>query len=155
MRQGVPTGLSQWAPRWEFLYDIAVLQVDWIEAAYTPGRHVPLVKKAIWHVELEIAGNGTDVAEDASKLQVGRAENVLLIAKQTTQVDPGKWLEFLGKVLRGVEGNVFLALLPSYAGSAQGAKHWISKKIAVELYRCDSGDGAPQHLSNVAWPKKT
>ena len=68
--------------RWEFLYDIAVVNVEWIDAAFAIKKTVPLIKNAIWLVKSEVADDGTKVGEDASKLRIGRSENTLLIAAQ-------------------------------------------------------------------------
>ena len=87
----LPTGVSGW-PRWEFLHDVAVVELAYTDAAFardvnSPSgkRQVAVVEKAVWQVESEISGNGTKVAEDASKLRVGFAMNKLLVACLTGQ----------------------------------------------------------------------
>ena len=134
-KAGVPSGIKRWACRWEFLYDIAVVNVEWIDAAFAIKKTVPLIKNAIWLVEFEVADDGTKVGEDASKLRIGRSENTLLIAAQTTQHDPDKWRKFLGKCLRNVVGEVFIALVPSYAANSAEAKQWLNKTVTIMLYR--------------------
>jgi hypothetical protein len=145
-KDGVPTGV--WKGRWEFLYDVAVLKMDEIDAAYAHGRKVPLATQAIWLVESEIAGDGNQVAEDASKLRIANSENTLLIAARTTQGHPEKWLDFLGKCMSGIGGNVFIALVPSYSGGSSASGEWRNKQIEIALYRCASGTPVPQEIAS-------
>jgi hypothetical protein len=88
---GVPSGIGNWS-RWEFLHDVAVVGWEMTDAAFARDltrpsgkRAVPIVTRAIWQVESELAGDGTKVAEDASKLRVSLAENKLLVAGLTRQ----------------------------------------------------------------------
>lgn len=137
---GVPSGVKKWGGRWEFQCDVSVVELDWIPAPYATKKKikttVPIIKKAIWLVESELAGNGTTVAEDASKLRIGRSENTLLIAARTSQSDPNKWLEFLRKTLRDVDGAVFIALLPSYALKSSQSNQWIGKTVEPAVFKC-------------------
>ncbi len=94
-RAGVPIGIKKWSGRWEFLYDVAVVNVEYIDAPFAHDTKIPLITDAIWLVEFEVAGDGTKVGEDVSKLRIARSENTLLIAAQATQRHPEKWLESL------------------------------------------------------------
>jgi hypothetical protein len=58
-RAGVPAGIKRWSGRWEFLYDIAVVNVEWIDAAFKLETKIPIITNAIWLVESEVAGDGT------------------------------------------------------------------------------------------------
>jgi len=143
---GCPTGIKGWR-RWEYLYDIAVVGVAKIPAPYALGSASPTpldvsyVTGAIWLVESEVALNGREIAIDASKLRLARSENLLLVAARTTQEDEAAWLKYLGLSLAGCEGEVFLAMLPSYASRKAGRIHWWEMTASIVLYSC-SGDGA-------------
>jgi hypothetical protein len=143
---GVSSGIKAWR-RWEFMYDVAVVRVSNVPAAYAMDvgdqsgrRSVAMATEAIWLVESEVAKDGTEVAIDASKLWVGRAENSLFIAAQTTREDKGPWLNFLGRALAGVQGNVYLAIIPSYASGQASAAHWWDQTVDIVLY-CRQPDG--------------
>ena len=117
---GVPTGIRGWR-RWEFLHDIAVVEWKMTEAAFARDpafpsgkRPLPVVARAIWQVESELAGDGAKVAEDASKLNVCLAENKLLVACLTTQRAQQRWLDFLARTMAGTDGARFIALIPNY-----------------------------------------
>ena len=145
-RAGVPTGIKKWSGRWEFLYDVAVVNVEYIDAPFALGTKIPLITDAIWVVESEVAGDGTKVGEDVSKLRIARSENTLLIAAQPAQRRLEKWLEFLATCLRGVRGEVFIALVPSYAANSAGAKQWLNKTVTMMLYRCVPENPNPQKI---------
>jgi hypothetical protein len=149
-RAGVPAGIKRWSGKWEFLYDIAVVNVEWIDAAFKLKGKIPLITTAIWLIESEIARDGTKVGEDVSKLRIDRSENTLLIAAQTTHRNSDKWLEFLGKCLRGVDGEVFIALVPSYAASSPGAKQWLNKTVTIMLYRCGPDNPNPKKIASIS-----
>jgi hypothetical protein len=150
-KHSVPSGIEGWR-RWEFLYDVAVVAITKVDAAYARDtedklvpRAVPFVQSAIWLVESEVALNGTEIAIDASKLRLARSQNLLFIAAQTGQNDRKKWLRFLGEALAGCEGNVFLALIPSYASGNSASQHWQDKAGEIAIYRCGP-DGSPPTL---------
>lgn len=140
---GVSTGIPKWS-RWEFLHDVAVVEWELTAAAYAKDRgnpleprSIPIVTRALWQVESEMAGNGTQVAEDASKLRVCTAANKLLIASFTGQRDQRPWLEFLARTMSGTDGNHFIALAPRY-GDERGYAQWKTRLARLDLYRCGS-----------------
>lgn len=148
MRAGVPLGIKKWT-RWEFLYDVAVVNVEYIDAPFAHDNKTPLVRDAIWIVESEVALDGTQVAEDASKLRIARSENTLLIAAQPAQRHTEKWLEFLATCLRAVHGEVFIALVPSYATDSAEATQWLNRTVTVMLYRCVPENQHPQKIFEI------
>lgn len=138
---GVPSGIKSWG-LWEFMYDVSVVRVSATNAAYakvkgkpsTPAR-VPFAHQAVWLVESEVAKNGTEVAIDASKLRMGQARYKLLIAAHASRPDPEPWRNFLGDTLRGIQGEAFVGLLPSYSSVMASSKKWWMKKAEIALYR--------------------
>ncbi len=145
--EGVPTGIRGWS-RWEFLHDVAVVEWEMTGAAFawdltSPSdrrpRPLPVVTKAIWQVESELAGDGTKVAEDASKLRVCLAENKLLVASLTRR-SKQKWLNFLARTMSGIDGGVFIALVPNY-GRPRGYAQWKGLSVPFEIYRCGPKPG--------------
>ncbi len=149
-RDGAPIGIKKWSGRWEFLYDVAVVNVEYIDAPFARATKIPLITDAIWVVESEVAGDGTKVGEDASKLRIARSENTLLIAAQTAHGRSEKWLEFLARCLRGVRGEVFIALVPSYAANSAGAEQWLNKTVTIMLYRCVPENPNPQKIASIS-----
>ncbi len=126
---GVPTGIRRWS-RWEFLHDVAVVGWDFTDAPYardktdpSKPRQIPIVARALWQVESEIAADGTQVAEDASKLKISTAANKPLIASFTGQREEQPWLDFLARTISGADGNRFVALVPNYK-SDRGYAQW-------------------------------
>jgi hypothetical protein len=141
---GVPTGIPQWA-RWEFLHDIAVVEWECALAAYARAindplqpRQIPIVTRALRQVESEIAGNGTQVAEDISKLVISSGANKLLVASYTRQYDERPWLEFLVRSMSRIDGDSFVALVPNY-GAALGYGWWKAQTATACLYKCHFG----------------
>jgi hypothetical protein len=144
---GLQSGISNWK-RWEMLYDVTVAEIEWLNAPYQSGTSVPIIRRAIWEVESEIANSAMEVAEDFSKLRLGKAENRLFVAARTLQPDPQKWLRFFARASLGMDGPVFLALVPSYAGSAKDRSFWKSGTAAdVLLYRCLPDGSSPEQQS--------
>ncbi len=159
-KEGLGSGMKGWS-RWEFLYDVAVLSQETVSAAYArdPGengmpKELPIVKHAVWLVESEFAKNGSEVAIDASKLRIARSQNTLFVAAQTSQRDKTAWLGFLGKVLRGIEGNVYLAIMPSYSSNDKKRKNWLDGTLEVLLYRC-SNNVLPQEVCAISLSSET
>jgi hypothetical protein len=125
-------GIPGWM--WEFLHDIAVVEVGSTPAAYQPPE-VAFIKRAIWQVESEVAGDGTEVAKDLSKLRVGAADHKLLLARQATQHDPQPWLDFIGRLCVGMTGDVFLGLMPTYSTEHPlEAQQWRGCTATITLY---------------------
>ncbi len=108
-----PHGFHQWH-RWEFMHDVSVIELKWIESAYHEIL-VPVVKRVLWQVESEVSTNGTQVAEDLSKLIAGVADYKLLIVARTTQPDPVPWAQFHERAAEGITGTAFVAEIPTYA----------------------------------------
>jgi hypothetical protein len=155
-QHSVKCGIEGWQ-RWEYMYDVAVVSVTMVDAAYARNtvnaqlvpRPVPFVQRAIWLVESEVALNGTEVAIDASKLRLGRSENMLLIAAQTGKADKSKWLRFLGEAMRGCEGTLFLALIPSYASGKVASISWQEKTGEIAVYQCDASGLKPSLIDVI------
>ncbi len=149
-RQGVPSGIFGWH-LWEFLHDVAVVEVG----RCLPGYHkdeIVFVKRAIWQVESEVTNDGSELAKDVSKLRVSVAENKLLIARQTTQDDWESWLRFIGRLVDGMTGPVFLGLMPSYSSKPKlrnEAQEWHDCTTAIELYRCATDGSVPQFVCRI------
>lgn len=148
---GVPSGIPKWR-RWEFLYDVSV--VDWttLPAAFAVNNAVPIVTNTVWAVESELAGDGTKVAEDASKLRIARSANALLIARTTRQTKPDEWLRFLNACLDGVQGHAFVALMPSYARGESDAARWVNGTVEIELYRATPPPALPEFVATIRRP---
>lgn len=100
-------------------------------------------------MESEIASNGTKVGEDVSKLQLGHSENVVLIATETGRTEPTKWLDFLGKCLREVTGNVFLATVPNCAKSSKMVDVWLNQDVPLKLFRCNINGSGPEQIALI------
>jgi hypothetical protein len=153
VRKGVPSGVREWR-MWEFLHDITVVQLGTSSAPYNKGD-VTFAERAVWQVESEVAGNGTEVAKDLSKLRVGAADHKLFIArrvKRTKQHDPQRWLDFIGRMATGIEGDLFLGLMPTYSSAEQErdeAQLWRDCKATITLYRCPIDGSAPQRISEI------
>lgn len=142
--QGFPSVVPGWKMR-EFLYDIAVVEIDHTQFPYKKGN-VAFVKRAVWQVESEVARNGTEIAKDMSKLCVGAADHKLLVARQTTQTKQQGWLDFIGRVAKGMAGDFFLGLMPTYSSNCPDeARAWFDREVAITLYRF-LGDGSAPHL---------
>ncbi len=145
-RPDVPSGIPGWG--WEFLYDITVVELGHSPAAFA-NTNVAFVKRAVWQVESEVAGNGTEIAKDLSKLRVGAADHKLLVARPATN-KPQRWLDFIGRISRGMNGKFFLGLMPSYASTrAKEAQPWRDCRVTITLYRCPSDGSAPRLISEI------
>ena len=155
-QHSVKSGIEGWR-RWEYMYDVAVVSVTNVDAAYARDtvneqlvpHPVLFVEKGIWLVESEVALNGTEVAIDASKLHLGRSENMLLISAQTGKADKKKWLRFLGEAMRGCEGNLFLAVIPSYASGNIASNHWQERTGEIAVYQCDASGSEPLPIGEI------
>ena len=108
-------------------------------------RPLRVVKREIWQVESELAGDGTKVAEDASKLRVGLAENKLLVACLTKQKAQDRWLNFLDHLMAGTDGARFIALISNY-GRPRGFAQWSEPTVPLKLYRCGPNVGEREPL---------
>ena len=153
--KGAPSGIASWH-RWEFMYDVTVVRTTTIPAAYAKDsknpslpRPLPVIERAIWLVESEVADDGTEVVKDSSKLRIGRSDHKLLIAMQTGHKDRNKWLQFLGKSLEAVEGDVFLAIMPTYASDTSDVKDWLNHNVEILLYRCAPDGSTPEQIASV------
>ena len=158
-RHHVPSGIGSWG-RWEYLYDVAVLAITEVDAAYARDkedkllpRRIPFVDGAIWLVESEAALNSTEIAVDASKLRLARAENMLFVAAQTQQKNKAPWLNFLGQALAGCTGNFFLALIPSYASGEDASAHWRDKTGEIALYECTADGSSPKPIGQISFSR--
>ena len=87
-------------------------------------------------VESELALDGTQIAEDLSKLRMGTSCHKLLIAAQTAQANPKQWIEFIHRIAANMTGEFFLALMPTYASAQAGSAHWWNRDAAIDLHRC-------------------
>ncbi len=113
-KESLPSGLKHW-PRWEFMHDVMLMEVHWIETAYRRSQ-VPILKRTLWQVESELKPDGTKVSEDLSKLKAGQADYKLLIVARTDQNDPAPWRKFIEHAASGISGEAYLAEIPTYAG---------------------------------------
>lgn len=143
---GLRSGIRQWS-RWEFLHDIAVVEWETTAAAFardpmssSDGLPLPFITRALWQVESELAGDGTKVAEDASKLRVCLAESKLLVASLTIPSRQERWLDFLIRLMAGMDGERFIALVPNY-GCSRGYAQWQQQSVPFKLYRCGPNSG--------------
>lgn len=125
----------------EFLHDVAVVERVFIKSAYLE-REIPVLRRSLWQVESELAGDGREVAIDLSKLIAGSAEAKLLIVRRPVdrQVD-GQTLvrEFVKQAWGDGSGHLFLAFLPAYSGRhPHVAEHWANpdKPLPVDLFHC-------------------
>lgn len=136
--------------RWkrsEFLHDVSVVEVGETSSAYN-GERIGFVRRALWQVESEISNNGRDVAEDLSKLTVGRADNKLLVtARPKRFVQP--WLEFLSRVWCGNEGPLFVATIDSYAAEDWRVAWCREGGPRIDLYQLEP-DAAPSVINLIA-----
>ena len=147
-QSGLHCGVPNWS-RWELLHDVAVVELEWLDAPYA-HRKVPIVRRAVWQVESEVARNGTMVAEDFGKLRIGNAENKLFIAARTLQKqNPQGWLEFFGHASFGMDSSVYLALVPSYSAGESDSNQWWQHTADVLLYRCLRDGELPQQIGNA------
>ena len=128
-RKDVPSGIHGWG--WEFLYDITVVEIGHSPVAFA-NTNVTFVKRAVWQVESEVAGDGTEIAKDLSKLRVGAADHKLLVARPTTN-KPHLWRDFIGRIAKGMKGDFFLGLMPSYASKLPEARLWRDRKVTITL----------------------
>jgi hypothetical protein len=130
----ISTSIKGWMR--EFLYDAIVVEVDETPAPFKKGRNIKFIKRAIWQIESEMANNGSEVAKDLSKLRVGSADNKLLLVRETTQADgPRRWLDFIGQLVAGMEGNIFLGLMPTYSSKwPDEAQQWRDCVVAINVY---------------------
>jgi hypothetical protein len=142
-QSGLHCGIRNWS-RWEMLYDVSVVELGWLEPPYSHSPAFPIVRRAIWQVESEIARDASKVAEDFGKLRIGRAENKLFVAATTLQIDDQPWLRSFANATRGMDGPVYLALIPSYAADQRDKNHWRSRTANVLLYRCSPDGSYPQ-----------
>jgi hypothetical protein len=149
-----PFGVKGWKRR-EFMYDLSVVRMSHVGAASgtipgEPGipKQIPVIKRAVWLVESEMAKNGTAVAEDVSKLHIGRSDFSLLVAAKVTRGESERWLTFIGQAMDGICGEAFLALIPTYASGDKSSTDWIDKAVEVDLYRCLGAD-RPHHFATV------
>lgn len=136
---GVPSGVPEWK-RWELLYDVSVVEIGRTDAAFRDKR-VPFVKRAIWLIESELAKDGTQLAEDLSKLRMGTSCHKLLIAAQTTQQNPKPWMEFIHRISIGMTGDFFVALMPTYASDQNESVRWWTCAAAIDLYKYSTDAG--------------
>lgn len=135
-----PSGIQEWK-RWEFMHDVSVVELEWIQAAYR-GTCVPVLTRALWQVESELALNSTEVAEDLSKLKAGRASYKLLIVARTTQKDAARWAAFIERAATGITGTAYVAEIPTYA--SMKPEDWCTLDKADIEVRLLSGPKTPQ-----------
>jgi hypothetical protein len=143
---GVPTGIEGWR-RWEYLYDVAVVEVDETSAARaTDGqekRKLRYIKRAVWLIESELSNSGTEVSKDVSKLRIGHSTYKLFLGRASTDHKPEEWRKFIGRLAKGCDGY-YLGLLPSYAsGRKLELDQWKKHLVEIMLYHCCS-DGTTQ-----------
>lgn len=141
---GVPSGISAWN-RWEFLHDVTVVTTAELSAPYAKDKKISLVADVVWQVESEIALDATELAKDLSKLKAGSARFKLLVAAQPRRADRSPWLKFIGRAFEGIEGETYLALVPTYAG--KGSDKWHSGEVSIEAYRCSKDGAVPTPLA--------
>lgn len=149
-------GVVGWS-RGEFLFDVSVVRTIQIDAPRgidprNDGRpsQISLVTEAIWLVESELSNNSRAVAEDASKLQVARSENLLLVAKRVNTSLESDWLAFLGRAMKGAAGNGYVALMPTYSSHRADSLDWWHHRAEIALYRCDTQAGTLTALGQIA-----
>jgi hypothetical protein len=139
----VPTGITGWR-RWEYLYDVAVVEVDETSAARaTDGqekRKLQYVKRAVWLIESEFSNSGTEVFKDVIKLRIGNSTYKLFLGRASTDRKPEEWLKFIGRLAKDCD-DFYLGLLPSYAsGRKLELDRWKKHLSEIVLYhRCSDG----------------
>jgi hypothetical protein len=152
-----PTGVPSW-PRWEYLCDIAVVEMG-VTPAFRLRRKsddgvvpapVSTVKQAIWLVESEVRRDGTHIADDMGKLKLTKSRHKLFLAPVANPAESEGWLRFLGQVADGVRGDdseLFLGLIPTYSSLfPRDIARWRNEDVEVKLYICDGKGGMPRGL---------
>jgi hypothetical protein len=150
--EGVPSGITGWR-RWEYLYDVAVVEIDRTCAARANNGHekrkVQYIKRAVWLVESEFSDNGTEISKDVSKLRIGNSTHKLFLGRASTDTRPDNWLNFIGRLADGCE-SFYIGLLPTYAsGKERESDKWWNHAVEIELYRCLGGRATPQPCGKV------
>ena len=123
-------GLSQ------YLFDLTVIRMptDPTCRSLVHRKELPLVREAIWQVELELAGDGRKIAVDLGKLVCGSARNKLLIVRRPTGHSPSidKANKLILNLSVGCVGNLFIAHIPSYASEhAEEQKYHLKPEIRL------------------------
>jgi hypothetical protein len=134
------SGLTEPWGRYEFLHDIAVLEVDKTSAAYRQGIDIPRVRKCLWQVESEVVLDGTGVGLDVGKLVAGSAVSKLLIAAAPSERrDRQKWVKFVEELVKYLDGNFFLGLIPTYSNKDGLPRLWKEGEACVDFYVLRNG----------------
>lgn len=144
--------------RGEYGFDLAVVQTALVEAPYHRTRtgriRVPIVVRHLWQVESEMSNSARVVSEDIGKLVGGDAANKLLVARIPGQREGGeRWRGFLGSAARHASGQMFVALMPSYGGTA-GSREWTEGVPKIELFRRNALGALCHVVTLAACPKE-
>ena len=97
----------------EFLFDITVAEIDYVQSLERKSKRLPFVSKCKWIIESEFdTRNSRQILLDLSKLVVATAENKLFIVSHRSSKESERRIrERCAEIVRGSEGNYFLAFV--------------------------------------------
>lgn len=138
------SGATEKWGRSEYLYDLSVVEAEQRPAPIHASAFVPVVTRALWQVESEIAPDSVKVAEDLGKLVLGSAASKLLIsAYPSAEQNYRQWMEFFEKAAQHVPNNFFLAMMPSYSTLGSAHQAWTQKSAQILFHQRIDGKLKP------------
>jgi hypothetical protein len=137
------TGVRSPYNRGEYGFDFAVIEMRTEAAPYYKVNGEPsqvnVVVRHLWQVESEIRNDATILSEDLGKLAGGAAPCKLLVTLIPQQQDDGNaWKVFIEKVALCVSGQLYVAMVRSYAGK-NGRRAWVDGTPEMRAYRMTGG----------------
>lgn len=93
----------------ELLFDISVVEYGYVNSG-PKDKELVYVKKAIWLVESEMAGNKREALYDFNKLVLGASENLLFVGPHVR--DEVNYLRVLGEAAKHCRAPIHIVLIP-------------------------------------------
>jgi hypothetical protein len=150
--QAFPIGEKVPYGRGEYGFDLAVVEMRTEQAPYRKVRGVPgavdVVARYLWQVESEIGNSAAKLSEDLGKLTGGAAPSKLLVTLLPNTKDDGvEWLHFIEKAAQGLSGQLYVAMVRSYAGKS-GGEVWRDGMPEIRVFRRQPGGPAIEPLGS-------
>jgi hypothetical protein len=126
---------SKWKRR-EYTHDICVATAMELAAPIRRSHKICMITEIIWQIESEMKRDASQLAEDIGKLNAGSARNKFLIASTpTSSRSRSSWIEFIRTAMAPISGDLYLALMPTYASNDPQHREWLHRNVGIQLYR--------------------
>jgi hypothetical protein len=132
--------------RQEFLFDLAVVEVERRAAPFQTASQLQIVTGCLWQVESEVGLNSRAVTDDLGKLVLGSAAaKLLIVAQPTAALRLEKWLDHIRYASQYIQNDFLLAVIPSYSESSSSYDAWRRGTVCAALYDCKCN-----HLGSIS-----